>query len=224
MPRGDRLSLGEVGETEQCLGRPLVRLVGRDRSGGIGSGVAVLRLNEELDECGRDLARRSLDRQADAGTELDDAPGVEQLVASKREQEKGFPVDESPQRRAQPAVGDDRCAAWEQVIVIGVGTRLDVGWGADRLSAHCRSQGEDCVHSLTADRVADARPAARTRSEEVAVPLRIRSGGSVLSFISTITTFARATDITVAELSIESFYPTDSATAEALRAFAATQS
>jgi transcriptional regulator with XRE-family HTH domain len=58
--------------------------------------------------------------------------------------------------------------------------------------------------------------------EEVAVPLRIRSGDSVLSFISTITTFARATDITVSELSIESFYPTDTGTVEALRAFAAT--
>jgi hypothetical protein len=42
----------------------------------------------------------------------------------------------------------------------------------------------------------------------------------VLSFISTITTFARATDVTVAELSIESFYPTDAETAEALRAVA----
>jgi transcriptional regulator with XRE-family HTH domain len=59
--------------------------------------------------------------------------------------------------------------------------------------------------------------------EDLAVPLRIRSADSVLSFISTITTFARATDITVAELSIESFYPTDQATAEALRAFAATR-
>ena len=58
--------------------------------------------------------------------------------------------------------------------------------------------------------------------EEVAVPLRIRCSDSVLSFISTITTFARATDITIAELSIESFYPTDASTAEALRAFAAT--
>jgi hypothetical protein len=99
------LSLGEAGESEQRLGRPLVRLVGRDRSGGIASGAAVLRLSEELDECGRDLAGRSLDRQADAGTELDDARGVELLVASKREQEKGFPVGESPERRAQPAVG-----------------------------------------------------------------------------------------------------------------------
>jgi hypothetical protein len=56
--------------------------------------------------------------------------------------------------------------------------------------------------------------------DEVAVPLRIRWGDSVLSFISTITTFARATDVTVAELSIESFYPADAETAEALRAVA----
>ena len=54
---------------------------------------------------------------------------------------------------------------------------------------------------------------------EVAVPLRIRRGDAELSFISTITTFGRASDITVSELSIESFYPTDSATAEVLRDF-----
>lgn len=58
-------------------------------------------------------------------------------------------------------------------------------------------------------------------AEEVAVPLRIRWRDAELSFISTITTFARASDITVAELSIESFYPTDSVTAEALREFGA---
>ena len=61
-------------------------------------------------------------------------------------------------------------------------------------------------------------------ASEIAVPLRIRWGGGELSLISTITTFARATDITVAELSIESFFPTDHATAEALRNFAAAQS
>jgi transcriptional regulator with XRE-family HTH domain len=57
--------------------------------------------------------------------------------------------------------------------------------------------------------------------EGVAVPLRIRSGERVLSFISTYTTFGRATDVTVAELAIESFYPTDAETAEALREYAA---
>jgi transcriptional regulator with XRE-family HTH domain len=52
---------------------------------------------------------------------------------------------------------------------------------------------------------------------EVAVPLRICWRDRELSFISTNTSFARATDITVAELSIESFFPTDAATAQALR-------
>ena len=58
--------------------------------------------------------------------------------------------------------------------------------------------------------------------EGVAVPLRIRAADQVLSLISTIATFGRATDVTVAELSIESFYPTDTTTAAALRAFAET--
>jgi transcriptional regulator with XRE-family HTH domain len=58
-------------------------------------------------------------------------------------------------------------------------------------------------------------------SPDVAVPLRIRWRDTELSFISTLTTFARATDITVAELAIESFFPTDAATARALQDFAA---
>jgi len=53
---------------------------------------------------------------------------------------------------------------------------------------------------------------------EIAVPLRLRRGDAVLSFISTNTIFASATEITVAELSIESFYPADAATAGVLQA------
>jgi transcriptional regulator with XRE-family HTH domain len=56
---------------------------------------------------------------------------------------------------------------------------------------------------------------------EIAVPLRLRAGDAVLSFISTNTTFETATDITVAELSIESFFPADATTAAAVQAFAA---
>ena len=58
-------------------------------------------------------------------------------------------------------------------------------------------------------------------SGEIAVPLRIRWADAELSFISTITTFARAADITVAELSVESFYPTDARTGDILREFTA---
>jgi hypothetical protein len=49
---------------------------------------------------------------------------------------------------------------------------------------------------------------------EIAVPLRVRSGDAKLAFISTLTTFGTATDVTVSELSLESFFPADSATAE----------
>ncbi len=56
---------------------------------------------------------------------------------------------------------------------------------------------------------------------DIAVPLRLRLGDAELCFISTMTTFGTATDITVAELSIESFFPADAATAEAVRALAA---
>jgi transcriptional regulator with XRE-family HTH domain len=53
----------------------------------------------------------------------------------------------------------------------------------------------------------------------IAVPLRIRHDGAELSFISTVTTFGTALDVTVSELSIESFFPADAATAEAVKSF-----
>ncbi len=52
---------------------------------------------------------------------------------------------------------------------------------------------------------------------EIAVPLRLRHGDAELAFISTKTSFGTALDVTVAELSIESFFPADAATAEAMR-------
>jgi transcriptional regulator with XRE-family HTH domain len=66
-----------------------------------------------------------------------------------------------------------------------------------------------------------APPVRETSAHEIAVPLRLRAGGAELTFISTITTFGTATDVTVAELSIESFFPADAATTDAVRAFAA---
>jgi transcriptional regulator with XRE-family HTH domain len=64
-----------------------------------------------------------------------------------------------------------------------------------------------------------AAPPPHPGAAEIAVPLRIRAGDAELTFISTVTTFGTATDVTVAELSIESFFPADPATAEAVRAF-----
>ena len=51
----------------------------------------------------------------------------------------------------------------------------------------------------------------------IAVPLRLRHEDIELAFLSTVTTFGTAIDITAAELSIEAFLPADQRTAEALR-------
>jgi transcriptional regulator with XRE-family HTH domain len=52
----------------------------------------------------------------------------------------------------------------------------------------------------------------------IAVPLRIRVRGLELAFIGTRTKFGMPSDVTVAELSIESLYPADERTAETMRA------
>jgi transcriptional regulator with XRE-family HTH domain len=53
-----------------------------------------------------------------------------------------------------------------------------------------------------------------------AVPLRLQSSYGELSLMTTVTTFATAADVTLAELKLEAFLPTDPATAEALSAAA----
>jgi transcriptional regulator with XRE-family HTH domain len=66
--------------------------------------------------------------------------------------------------------------------------------------------------------VRDAPPAAdRAAAAEIVLPLEIRHGDGQLSFFSTVTTFGTATDLTLAELSVEAFYPADAETAAALR-------
>jgi transcriptional regulator with XRE-family HTH domain len=57
-----------------------------------------------------------------------------------------------------------------------------------------------------------------TPSGDIVIPLRLATGsGEVLSFLSTVTTFGTALDLTAAELSIEAFLPADDATAATLR-------
>lgn len=53
---------------------------------------------------------------------------------------------------------------------------------------------------------------------DIFVPLQLRHDGRELRFFAVFATFGGARDITVAELTIESFFPADDATARALRA------
>ena len=51
---------------------------------------------------------------------------------------------------------------------------------------------------------------------DIVLPLRLRVGDGELAFFSTVSTFGTAVDVTLAELSIEAFYPADDATAAVL--------
>ncbi|MEV4414814.1 helix-turn-helix transcriptional regulator [Catellatospora sp. NPDC049609] len=52
---------------------------------------------------------------------------------------------------------------------------------------------------------------------DIALPLRLRHEGGELAFISIVATFGTPLDVTVAELTIESFFPADRHTADVLR-------
>jgi hypothetical protein len=50
----------------------------------------------------------------------------------------------------------------------------------------------------------------------IAIPLRLRTPGGILSFISTVTVFGTPLEITLSELTMETFYPADEFTRAAL--------
>jgi hypothetical protein len=51
----------------------------------------------------------------------------------------------------------------------------------------------------------------------VIMPLRLRTDAGVLSFLSTTTVFGTPLDVTLQELALETFFPADAQTGEALR-------
>ena len=55
----------------------------------------------------------------------------------------------------------------------------------------------------------------------VATPMRLTTDVGVLSFISTVTVFGTPVDVTVSELALETFFPADEFTAQALISLAA---
>ena len=64
-------------------------------------------------------------------------------------------------------------------------------------------------------------PPAPDRYGGFVVPLQLRMPGGLLSFFSTTTVLGTPVDVTLSELAIESFFPADDETADAVRAMAA---
>ena len=87
----------------------------------------------------------------------------------------------------------------------------------DRLHRDYRHSQDPALAALLADCRAMpglTRPAAKAGA--IALPLRLRLGGQVLSFLSTTTVFGTAAEITLSELTLETFFPADAETRSAL--------
>jgi transcriptional regulator with XRE-family HTH domain len=89
----------------------------------------------------------------------------------------------------------------------------------DRLRRRASSAGDPELERLYAELAAypgvELEPPASSAGD-ILVPLRLRADGSELAFISTVSRFETAADITLDELSVEAFYPADAATANRL--------
>jgi hypothetical protein len=94
----------------------------------------------------------------------------------------------------------------------------------ERLEGQVESSGDPVLHGLLLElRALPAPPAAKDSpaktglSTDIALPFELITGAGKLSFLSTSTVFGTPLDVTLAELAIESFFPADEHTAEAMR-------
>ena len=92
----------------------------------------------------------------------------------------------------------------------------------DGLGRQAVLSGDPAIAALHAEMAAlpggeDAAAVADLDLGGISIPLVLRHEDRELRFISTATTFTTAVDVTVSELSIESFFPADEATARELR-------
>jgi transcriptional regulator with XRE-family HTH domain len=91
----------------------------------------------------------------------------------------------------------------------------------ERLDREALTTGDPALRTLH-DELVDypaggAEEAVDPAFADIAVPFVLRHGDDQLAFVSTRTTFGTAVDVTVAELSIESFFPADVRTGLAMR-------
>jgi transcriptional regulator with XRE-family HTH domain len=79
----------------------------------------------------------------------------------------------------------------------------------------------ELMREISAYAVPEAAGCAMSAADEefagVVVPLQLATPHGILSFFSTTTVFGTPVDVTLAEIALESFYPADAATADALR-------
>jgi len=97
----------------------------------------------------------------------------------------------------------------------------------ERLSHQIAASAEPALIALLAELrnlplpVADAEEHLQGEHMGVAMPMKFRTSAGVLSFISTTTIFGSPLDVTLQEIALETFFPLDEFTRQALRSVAA---
>jgi transcriptional regulator with XRE-family HTH domain len=94
----------------------------------------------------------------------------------------------------------------------------------ERLHRQCEATADPELIKLYNDLKAypiPARSAPLAPDNNVAIPLKLRHNGEVLSFISTTMVFGTPVDVTLSELALETFFPADDLTATRMRQMAA---
>ena len=182
----------------------------------------------ELDEPVMEPVRRALD-QVLAGHEPYPAVAVDRhwgMVAGNRA--VALLVEGVADHLLEPPVNVLRLGLHPEGLAPRI---LNLGeWRAhllDRLGRQAVASGDPALAALHSELAAypggEPAPSPDLDAGAIAVPLRLRHADHELAFISTVTTFGTAVDITLSELAIESFFPADAATAELVSAWAAGQ-
>jgi hypothetical protein len=93
----------------------------------------------------------------------------------------------------------------------------------ERLHRQCEVTADPELLSLYQELKAYPIPArsAPLSPDNVAIPLKLRQNGEVLSFFSTTMVFGTPVDVTLSELALETFFPADDLTAQRMREMAA---
>ncbi|MEI7030303.1 helix-turn-helix domain-containing protein [Streptomyces pratensis] len=107
-------------------------------------------------------------------------------------------------------------ALYDEVAAYPVPSRPGPGDGDERPGGSPARRAAAARAGATHKR--DTGGAQREQPVAFALPMLLRHGGRVLSFVSSIATFNTPMDVTVAELAIETFLPADRETAAYLRA------
>jgi transcriptional regulator with XRE-family HTH domain len=84
------------------------------------------------------------------------------------------------------------------------------------LDAQVAATGDETLQALRDELAGYPGPDGEPAPHDVFIPLRLATPDGELRFLSTRTTFATATDVTLSELAVEAFLPADAATAAAL--------